>query len=53
MAPIEGENCGGCYQNITANMFSSLLMDKIVFCANCGRLLYLPEDRSPGKKRPD
>ena len=26
MAPIEGENCGGCYQNITANMFSSLLM---------------------------
>ena len=51
MAPIEGENCGGCYQNITANMFSSLLMDKIVFCANCGRLLYLPEDRSPTTKR--
>ncbi len=50
MAPIEGENCGGCYQNITANMFNSLLMDKIVFCGNCGRLLYLPEDRTPGRK---
>lgn len=50
MAPVEGENCGGCYQNITANMFSSLLMNKVVFCANCGRLLYLPEDRSPRSK---
>ncbi len=29
-----------------------MLMDKIVFCANCGRLLYLPEDRTPSKNRP-
>ena len=49
MAPVEGENCGGCYQNITSNMFNSLLISKVVFCGNCGRLLYLPEDRTPGR----
>lgn len=49
MAAIEGENCGGCYQKITSNMFSSLLMNKLVSCLNCGRLLYLPEDRTPGR----
>lgn len=49
MAAIEGENCGGCYQTITSNMFNSLLMSKLVACANCGRLLYLPEDRTPGR----
>jgi hypothetical protein len=48
MAPVEGENCGGCFQVITANMFNSLLMNKVVYCGNCGRLLYLPEDRTPG-----
>jgi len=47
MAPVEGENCGGCHQLITANMFNSLLMNKVVFCGNCGVLLYLPEDRTP------
>jgi hypothetical protein len=50
MAPVEGENCGGCFQVITANMFNSLLMNKVVYCGNCGRLLYLPEDRTPGHK---
>jgi hypothetical protein len=50
MAPVEGENCGGCFQVITANMFSSMLMNKVVFCGNCGRLLYLPEDRMPGRQ---
>lgn len=51
MAPVEGEHCGGCYQTITANTMNSLMMDKIVFCQVCGRLLYLPEDRSPGQRR--
>jgi len=50
MAPVEGENCGGCFQVITANMFSSMLMNRVVFCGNCGRLLYLPEDRTPGRQ---
>lgn len=51
MAMVEGENCGGCYQVLTANTMSSLMMDKIVFCQVCGRWLYLPEDRSAGGRR--
>lgn len=49
MAAVEGESCGGCYQHITPNMFSDLRLGRTVFCKSCGRLLYLPEDRSPGK----
>ena len=48
MAQVEGEVCGGCHHQITANVFNSLLMGRIVACQSCGRLLYLPEDRSPG-----
>ena len=50
MAQVEGETCGGCYHHLTANIFSSLLMDRVVCCQSCGRMLYLPEDRTPGKK---
>jgi predicted nucleic acid-binding Zn-ribbon protein len=50
MAQVEGETCGGCYHHLTANIFSSLLMNRVVCCQSCGRLLYLPEDRTPGKK---
>jgi uncharacterized protein len=35
--------CGGCGQQITANMQSDLVMSRPVFCKVCGRLLYLPE----------
>jgi predicted nucleic acid-binding Zn-ribbon protein len=50
MAQVEGESCGGCYQNLTTNMMNDLMMSRVVFCKVCGRLLYLPEDRSPGRK---
>lgn len=50
MAQVEGETCGGCYHHLTANIFSALLMNRVVCCQSCGRMLYLPEDRSPGKK---
>lgn len=50
MAQVEGETCGGCYHHLTANIISSLLMDRVVTCQSCGRMLYLPEDRSPGQK---
>ena len=49
MAPIEGNFCGGCQKQITANMMNELAMSRAVFCKTCGRLLYLPEDRSPGR----
>ena len=49
MAQVENGCCTGCYQQITSNMHNNLLMQRIVFCqGSCGRLLYLPEDRSPG-----
>jgi uncharacterized protein len=50
MAQVEGETCGGCYHHLTANIFNSLLMDRVVCCQSCGRMLYLPEDRTLGKK---
>ncbi|HWA99225.1 MAG TPA: phospholipase [Pirellulales bacterium] len=50
LAMVEGENCGGCYQVVTANIFSNLLLGKtVVVCQSCGRMLYLPEDRTPGR----
>jgi predicted nucleic acid-binding Zn-ribbon protein len=48
MAAIEGDVCGGCFHTITPNIFNSVKMDRVVFCQTCGRLLYLPEDRSIG-----
>jgi predicted nucleic acid-binding Zn-ribbon protein len=49
MAPVENETCGGCFHRVTANLINALLMGRVVTCLSCGRLLYLPEDRSPGK----
>ena len=43
MAPLEGESCGGCFQQITGKMASDLLLGQVVMCRSCGRLLYTPE----------
>jgi predicted nucleic acid-binding Zn-ribbon protein len=43
MAPLEGDACGGCYQNVTPQVFHHVASGKAAFCKNCGRLLYLPE----------
>jgi predicted nucleic acid-binding Zn-ribbon protein len=43
LAPLDGESCGGCFRQITGNMYSELLVGKVVMCRSCGRLLYLPE----------
>ncbi len=50
MAQVEGESCGGCHQQLTPNIMSQLIGSTVVFCKTCGRLLYLPEDRTPGRK---
>ena len=51
MAQVEAESCGGCHQQLTPNVMSQLTMAKVVFCRSCGRLLYLPEDRTPGRNK--
>lgn len=48
MASVEGEHCQGCNQKVTPNRMNELLLNRIVACTSCGRLLYLPEDRSVG-----
>ncbi len=50
MAEVEGECCGGCFQRLTPNIFNQLVMSQAVFCPSCGRLMYLPEDRTPSRK---
>lgn len=43
LAPVEGESCGGCHQQVPINMISQIKLNQVVFCKSCGRLLYLPE----------
>lgn len=47
MAEVQGEFCGGCFQQLTPNNMAELSMSLAIFCRNCGRLIYLPEDRTP------
>ncbi len=44
LAQVEGQNCGGCFMGLTAQMINELMLEKPVFCKSCGCLLYLPED---------
>ncbi|NCY01407.1 MAG: phospholipase [Planctomycetia bacterium] len=48
MAPLDGESCGGCFRQLTGNMYSDLLLGKMVMCRSCGRLLYMPERSAAG-----
>jgi predicted nucleic acid-binding Zn-ribbon protein len=43
MASVEGESCGGCFQQVTGNMLAELSMGRVVPCRSCGCLLYLPK----------
>jgi predicted nucleic acid-binding Zn-ribbon protein len=49
MAEVQGEFCGGCFQQLTPNNMAELSMSLAIFCRNCGRLIYLSEDRAGGK----
>jgi predicted nucleic acid-binding Zn-ribbon protein len=49
MAEVQGEFCGGCFQQLTPNNMAELSMAIAIFCRNCGRLIYLPEDRTPSR----
>jgi uncharacterized protein len=43
MAAIDGQSCGGCFQQLTGNMVSDLMLGRVIACRSCGRLLYMPE----------
>jgi uncharacterized protein len=47
MAEVQNGFCGGCYQQLTPNNIAELSMSRAIFCKNCGRVIYLPEDRRP------
>jgi predicted nucleic acid-binding Zn-ribbon protein len=49
MAEVQGEFCGGCFQQLTPNDMAELSMARAIFCRNCGRVIYLPEDRTGGR----
>ena len=50
MAEVQDKFCGGCHQQLTPNQLGDVSMARGVFCKNCGRLIYLAEDRTPGGK---
>ena len=43
LAMVEGESCGGCHTMLTTQILHRLKMSQVVFCKNCGSLMYLPE----------
>jgi hypothetical protein len=45
VVPVENENCGACHIRLTPQTINEIKMYKdLVFCENCVRMLYLPED---------
>lgn len=49
MAEVQGEVCGGCCQQLTPNSMAELSMGRGIVCRHCGRLIFLPEDRTPSR----
>ncbi|MCE9630790.1 MAG: phospholipase [Planctomycetia bacterium] len=42
LAAVDGDSCGGCFQQLTGNMVSDLMLGRVIACRSCGRLLYMP-----------
>jgi predicted nucleic acid-binding Zn-ribbon protein len=47
LAPAAGGTCTGCYTGITPQMQNQLLMNELLLCKSCGRILYLADDPQP------
>lgn len=43
LAEVNGEFCGGCNQKLTIQMQNEMLLGSLLFCKQCGCLMYLPE----------
>jgi len=44
LAAMEGQTCSGCYTQIPLNDCNNLLLGQPMFCRQCGRMLYVPEE---------
>jgi hypothetical protein len=45
IVPVENESCGACHMRLTPQTINEIKMYKdFVFCENCVRCLYIPED---------
>ncbi len=40
LAPVEGGTCGGCYQTLTTQLLSRLMLSQLVRCPSCNAFLY-------------
>ncbi len=47
LAQVDGETCGNCYQLLSPQTMTNLILGRAIFCKSCGALLYLKEDTSP------
>ncbi len=46
MALVDSGMCCGCYHELPPNQVNLLMMQRIVFCPSCGRLLYMEQKSS-------
>jgi len=44
LAALEGQTCSGCYTMIPLNECNNLMLGHPIFCRQCGRMLYVPEE---------
>jgi len=45
IVPIDSDACGGCYMNQPPDTRNKVLAyEEFIYCSNCARLLYVPED---------
>jgi hypothetical protein len=49
LAEVRDDVCTGCYTGITPQMFNQLLLNELVLCKSCGRILYLEDSAMPAK----
>ncbi len=43
LAPIMGDACSQCFFSLSPQLFIDVRAGRLVFCRNCGRLLYAPQ----------
>ncbi|VAX36583.1 hypothetical protein MNBD_UNCLBAC01-1969 [hydrothermal vent metagenome] len=45
IVPVNGSSCGGCFMNVTQQMFNEIkIQDHLVECEMCSRILYLEDE---------